>query len=598
MNPRNTLRWIIVAVVLFGFILVHQKFLRRPGDGPGRVLPMLRAAAVTSLQVRPAAGLEIRAERTNGTWQLTAPLAYPAQAVSINKLLTELERLTPAPYITARELQGRLQTDQEYGFATPQASLTLEQPGYTYRLRVGANTAPGDQVFLQVVGVQGVYVVNADFLRYLPRTADDWRDTTLVDLHGLAVDWLAVTNGPTSFELRRDDSGKLWRMTYPLQARANSAKVEESLQMLQNVRVLQFVPDDPKLDLEMFGLQTPELVLALGRGSNVVVMLQFGKSPTNDARLVYARRLGLNAIVAVGKDLLAPWYASVNDFRDPLLVRLSDPVTAVEVLGPESFSLQQQTNGLWQVLPQDLPADSGLVRQLLSTLGSLPIVEFAKDVVIPSDLPTFGLAPPVREYVLKSPVADPAEGATNTVIATLAFGTNQADRVFARRADESFVYAVRLADFQRLPSAGWQMRDRQIWNFSTNDVAGAIIQEQGHVRRIVRNGPYRWSLAPGSQGIINDLAVEETVGGLCHLAAVGWLARGEANRGRFGLTEQSRQITLELKGGHKACVQFCGEAAVGSPCAAVTLEGELWFFKFPPWLHEYVQRYLSVPPNP
>ena len=113
-------------------------------------------------------------------------------------------------------------------------------------------------------------------------------------------------------------TNKLWRMVYPLQARANNAKTEESLQMLQSVRVRQFVPDDPRADLETFGLQPPELEVALGQGTNTIARLQFGKSPTNDTRLVYARRVGLNAIVAVPKDLLAPWYASVNDFRDPV----------------------------------------------------------------------------------------------------------------------------------------------------------------------------------------------------------------------------------------------------------------------------------------
>jgi len=145
MNPRNTWRWIIVAVVLFAFIFVHQRYLQKTAGVSIKVLPNLRAAAVTRVQVRPAARLEIRAERTNGTWHLTAPLAYPAQAVSIEQLLVELARLTPAPYITARELQGRPQTDQEYGFAAPQASIIVEQPGYTYRLRVGAKTAPGGQ---------------------------------------------------------------------------------------------------------------------------------------------------------------------------------------------------------------------------------------------------------------------------------------------------------------------------------------------------------------------------------------------------------------------------------------------------------------------
>ena len=105
--------------------------------------------------------------------------------------------------------------------------------------------------------------------------------------------------------------------------------------------------------------------MALGQGTNTVARLQFGKSPTNDTRLVYARRLGLNAIVAVRKDLLAPWYAQVNDFRDPFLVTWTAPVAVIDVRGQDSFSLQQ-TNDDWRVLPQDFPADAGLVRDLVS----------------------------------------------------------------------------------------------------------------------------------------------------------------------------------------------------------------------------------------
>ena len=256
---------------------------------------------------------------------------------------------------------------------------------------MGAKTSPGDQVFLQVVGTEGVYVVDAGFLNYLPGSADDWRDTALINLNGLAFDRLAVTNGTKMFELRRDGTNALWRMVYPLQARANNPKAEQSLQTLQDVRVRQFVSDDPKADLEAFGLQPPELEVALGQGTNIVARLQFGKSPTNDTRLVYARRLGLNAIVAVRKDLLAPWYAQVNDFRDPFLVTWTAPVAVIDVRGQDSFSVQQ-TNDAWRVLPQDFPADAGLVKDLVSALRGLQIVEFTKDVAIAPELPAYGLA--------------------------------------------------------------------------------------------------------------------------------------------------------------------------------------------------------------
>ena len=234
--------------------------------------------------------------------------------------------------------------------------------------------------------------------------------------------------------------------------------------------------------------------------------------------------------------------------------------------------------------------------------GTLPkgsIVEFTKDVATAPDLPLYGLAPPTRQYILRSLATNAPSAPTNGIIAELDFGTNQADKVFARRADEpGFVYAIKLDDYQRLPAAGWQMRERRIWNFSTNDVTRATIRQQGRVRQIIRNGPNDWSLAPGSQGVINDLAVEATVSGLSQLTAVAWVARGDQNRARYGLTDKGQQVTLELKSGGKVSVEFSSEALANAPCAAVILDGELWIFEFPAWLYDYVQRYFSVPANP
>ena len=90
----------------------------------------------------------------------------------------------------------------------------------------------------------------------------------------------------------------------------------------------------------------------------------------------------------------------------------------------------------WRVLPQDFPADAGLVKDLLSALSGLQIVEFTKDVAIAPDLPAYGLAPPARQYILRSAATNSPAGPTNPIIAEVDFGTNQADKVFARRADE------------------------------------------------------------------------------------------------------------------------------------------------------------------
>ncbi len=593
MNYRNTWFWVAVAAVLFAFILLFHPTKPKAPSGPAKVLPGLKAAAVTAVEVMPKGKLEIRVDRTNDTWQLTRPLPYPAQSASIDNLLTTLEQLTPATRITEAEVANRFNVDEDYGFANPQFTVRLRQADSVRSLRIGRRTEPGDQVFVQVIGVEGVYVVDAELLKSVPQTANEWRDTTLLNLKGLVIDHLAVTNGTKIFALQRDDPNAPWRMVWPIQARADNAKIEESLRRLQHLRIRQFI--DAKADLEALGLQPPDLELALGQGTNALLRLQFGKSPTNDASLVYARCCDQDTLGTVANEALEPWRAPVNEFRDPHLLALTVPVETIVVQGEDTFSVQRQTNNTWRALPQNFPADAGLVQDLLSALTELRVVQFVQDNVTELGLPAYGLAPPRRRYTLNAAPGDPAAATTNTMLAELNFGTNQEDNVFVKRGDESYVYAVKLADFERLPAASWQLRERAIWNFSTNDVARLLISQQGKQRQLIRRGPYEWSLAPGSQGSIDDLGVEETVRGLTQLSAAAWVARGAQNRARFGFSDDGYQLTFELKDGQKAVLEFGGQAPSGFPYAAVTLDGELWIFEFPVRLYWDVLRCLSIP---
>src|SRR6202007_1732467 len=118
-----------------------------------------------------------------------------------------------------------------------------------------------------------------------------------------------VTNGTQVFELQRDPTNKRWRMTRPDQARADTPKIDELLFQLQNLRVNRFITDDPKADLESFGLQPPNWQLALSQGTNTVALFQFGKGPTNDDTQVYARCAGQDAVVLLPREPLEAWRA-------------------------------------------------------------------------------------------------------------------------------------------------------------------------------------------------------------------------------------------------------------------------------------------------
>jgi len=582
--------WVIVASGLFGFILVERQFKTHSKLGPEKVIGDLRPASVTSVQVRPKGQLEVRAERVDGVWQLTEPVAYPAQSASIDQLLRSLANLAPVTRITPVELKNQPKADEDYGFAHPQASLIIRQPEKQFQILVGMLTAPGDQVFIQVVGVEAVQVVDAELLKLIPRSANEWRDTTLLRLKHLDYDHLSITNAGRTVHFQR--SPESWRMTMPIEARADGARIEECLQRLEGLEVSRFVSDDANADLESYGLQPADLEIGFKKGTNIVALLQFGKSPTNSQALVFARRSSQNSIVTVPREPLALWRGSVKEFRDPHLISGTESVNLVEVQGVEPFSLVQQGSNTWRLMPLDIPADTTLVNDAIVNLTSMQIIEFIKDVVTPIDFTNYGLAVPVVKYVLRNSRPSPS---TNTVVAELDFGTSLNDRVFVRRSDEASVYAVRAKDFVRLPVSPLQVRERQIWNFSENEVNRVVIRQQGRLRQIMRKGAHNWTLEAGSQGIINELAIEESVRPLCRLAAAAWVERGDKNRERYGLNENCLQVTLELKSGEKRTVHFGGPAANEGAYAGATVDGEYWVFEFPGPIYRFVSTYLTIP---
>ncbi len=616
MNSRNTWILVILAAGLFAFIYFFESRIKPPEPVVERVLPGLKAGEVTSIQIQPMNQDAIRVERTNDTWQMVKPVIYPAQSIAVDDFLKALEQLAPHPRISAQELKGRHNVEEEFGFDAPQATIVIGQGDDQRILKLGHLTPPGDEVYLQVVGMEGLEVVTADFLnKFVPRQANDWRDTAFVNVKGPPFDRVAVANGAKVFELQCNPTNKLWRMTRPIPARADNSKIEELLFKLQNLRVSRFVTDDPKSDLESFGLQPPELELALDQGSNHFTF-QFGKSPTNDDSQIYARRNGQNTIVLVSRESLAPWHSDYSEFRDPHLASLSSGLPDridVEVSPADKFTVEWQTNGVWLVSGsqcQDFTADIKLVREFVENLARLRVVPFngqfaVKEVVTKSDLPNYGLAPPALRYILRQ-TASNAAGLTNLVLAELDFSAPRDTNIFACRGDlpeETSVYAVRPADVQQLPVSGLQLRDRHVWSFAPADVTLLTLRVNGKSESLVHKGRNEWIFQTGSLSFntIDGVPVEAGVEDLGEVLDVeAWVACGDQNRAQYGFTDNGLEISLNVNGTggpRKLTLDFGGQSPRGLRYAAVQSDGQNWIFEFPAKELDKITSYFNIQEN-
>lgn len=593
MNSKSTWVWITLAAVLGAAIFGVEKFGSKPVPELVALVPGLRADKITSVQFTPAGQLEIRANRTNGIWKLTKPISYPAQAASIEALLKALEKLAPAHTISGAEVRQRKNSDAEFGFDS-RTTLTLMTGDESRQLRLGSRTAPGDQFYVQVVGSDGVAVVDAQLLKLLPAKLDDWRDTGLIDLRGLMFDRIIVSNATAVIELQRDTTNLLWRLTRPMVARADNIRLADLIQRLHGTRVKSFVSDDPKNDGESFGFQNSELELSLVSGTNLLAGMQFGKSPTNDSSLVFARRAGFDSVVTVERQAIESWLAAVNQFRDPHLVTLLTLPNEFEVRDEEPFILQQSATNSWRLANSDMPVDAALVGELMRTLTTNRIVQF-KDSITEADLPKYGLAKPVRQIVLRA--ATGGAGATNAVLAELSFGEVKDGSVFVRRSDENSVYAISIEDYAKLAVSAWQLRQRAIWRFSANDVVRVVVQ-QGELKTDLRHtGTNAWAFGAGSQGIINNGAVEEAIYRLGLVDASAWVGRGDEDAPIYGFggTNTNMIVSVELKNGTKREVEFGGKSPDDYPYAKVIIEGKPWFFEFPIVAYEYIKFALPLP---
>jgi len=590
MSSKNTWLWLTAAAALFAFIFVFDRFRPHPPTGPFYLLPDLDVDTVRTIQIHPAGPLEIRVERTNHVWHLVSPVAYPAQGSNVDNFLAALKNLTVVQRIPENEFRRNSGMAAEYGIDPPQLSLIINSgPPILF----GHKTFTGDQVFVRIAGIEGVAIVDSGVLNLFPANTNAWRDVMLADTKGKPIDGIAVTNTAKvqwSFVLQRDPTNRLWGMTSPLTVRADSEKVNDAVQALQKLRVQDFVSDDPKADLESFGLQPPALTLALSAGSNSVLVLDFGRELTNNPGFIYGRRRDQTAVVTLSTNALSQWYTSYDVFRDRHLLTLLGPIDSIQIAGQDNFTLQWGTNDTWRVMPQNFPADEIMAARLARTLSDLQVANF-QDSVTESDLQGYGLKTPARQFIVSwAPTATVTNPPT-----ILDFGTSTNGQVFARRIGEKSVCGIAPADYEALPSVSWEMRDRHIWNFDVNDVVGVTIAQEGKTREILHTGTNGWRLAEGSTGSINDSAVENTVQELGHLKAFKWIGHGADKPAAFGVDGKVYQLTINLKSGETRSFQLGKETQL-SAYASVMLDGEPWIFEFPPDVFPSVQYCLMIPP--
>lgn len=484
MNTRSNWILFVMATVLTVYVVLlspRRVVTVRGGDGVGRFEPVDPQVVTTVELIR--SNSVIRVERTNGTWRMTVPVEYPAQATSVERLVSLVGAMVPANFVSAAQVTAQPDALKAFGLEPPMATLALGTPEGPAIFRIGGLTPVRSHFYFQRVGSEGVYTADAQMLEAIPTAAGDWRDRALLGAELRGYDRVQLSaRGRTVFEAVRE-AGR-WRLRQPLGARADGERIEALVGHLQGVRVREFVTDAAVIDRAAYGLQPAEYEVVVGTGTNDLVRLQVGGSPTNAPGERFVRRLSHTNVVRVLAEELAMLERPLEEFRDPRVFGLLEGVTALEVGGSNRFRLALEGTNWMVTSPTRFAAEGGTVDLVLGQLSEMQIAQFVNDVV--PDLARYGLDRPVREFV--------AWRGTN-VLAHLQVGKvadPNGTLLFARRLDEPGVYAVPRTVLFNLETAA-QVRS---WRFDPAQVVGLTVTHQGRKRVLGREGGV-WKVTEG-----------------------------------------------------------------------------------------------------
>ena len=146
MKWTNTWWLLASAAVLFAFICFFERQFPATGMPAAAAsrLVLIKPEEINAVQLRRTNQFIVRAERTNQTWNITAPINYPAQDFAIDHLLKTLASLASYTFISPEELKASQKSIAEFGLDVPMASLTLHHGGHRTELLFGAVTASGE----------------------------------------------------------------------------------------------------------------------------------------------------------------------------------------------------------------------------------------------------------------------------------------------------------------------------------------------------------------------------------------------------------------------------------------------------------------------
>lgn len=323
MISRPTLIVLILAILIGGGAYYYQKkHSATPAattDTSRPIFPSMQSADIQSLTVQHLGETNsspIQLNRTGDGWQITQPLATPADGSSVQGIADGLAEASSSQ--SEPNTPDRLKA---YGLDPGSVSIAFSlKNGTKHTVVLGNKDFTGDSVYALIDSQPKVTLLPNSLLTSANKTTDDLRDKTVLHVNIDQAASAELKSPSGDIILNKTSSG--WKMTKPDTAAADSDAVSSVLTAVSTGKFASVASETPD-NLGKYGLTNPAITLTvtndIGKSSTLIVGVKKGDD-------YYARDTSRPTIFEIDADLYKKLTQAPGELLDkePLHVDESD----------------------------------------------------------------------------------------------------------------------------------------------------------------------------------------------------------------------------------------------------------------------------------
>ena len=418
---RSFIGLLAILIALGGYLyFVESK--REPGDGDKREKVFsVTSDAIEEITVKAESGEQTTLKRSGSDWQIVQPAALQPDSAEVSGLTSNLSNLE-----VQRVIDEKPADLAEYGLATPRVEIAFKAKGQDHKLLLGRKSPTGTDLYAKAGDQPRVFLISSYLDSSFNKKTFDLRDKTVLKLDRDKIEALSVVTPAKTLKFSK--SGNEWRMTEPVNARADFTSVDGLVSRLNTLQMKSIATDQPA-SLTEYGLDKPAATIHLGSGSSQATLL-VGKEAAD--KTIYVKDQSRPAVMTIDANLMDELKKEAGDFRQKdLFDARAFNASRIEVVRngqtiafekTKSKNKDGQEEEKWrQVAPTAQDADQTKVENLLSAVTQARATSFADDKT------KTGLESPALRVAIKSGEPQKEETVTFAKVGDKAFASRAGD---------------------------------------------------------------------------------------------------------------------------------------------------------------------------